>query len=150
MTLDKQLYDRARVGGDILSFCGRCKMELAHVVIAMVDAKAGRVMCKTCRAEHAHRAGEKTVSNRTRTSTPRVSKTVMLVSELWQKRLDERKNAQPIPYAPVQTFKQGDCINHAKFGLGCVEQVRMAGKILVLFRDGERLLVHSVPPPNAH
>ncbi len=143
-------YERPRVGGDVLCYCGKCKMELAHVVTAMVDTKPKRVICKTCRGEHGYKTGTGAVATRSGASgrpgrTARVPKTVILASELWQKRLDERKNSVPKSYSPQQAFCAGDCINHPKFGLGCVEEVRLAGKIIVLFRDGEKLLIHSLP-----
>ncbi|MBI1859730.1 MAG: hypothetical protein HYR96_02280 [Deltaproteobacteria bacterium] len=126
-------------------------MELAHVVMAMVDTKPKRVMCKTCRSEHAYRkgGGAPGPSRKRSPSSPRVPKTVILASELWQKRLDERKSGEPIPYVPTHLFAKGDCLNHPKFGLGCVEEVRLAGKIIVLFREGEKILIHSLPKPNA-
>lgn len=136
-----QVYDRARVGGDILCFCSRCKLSLAHVVTAMVEGRAKRVICKTCKSEHGYRAGG--VEGRITHRAALRQKTVILASEYWQTRINESKG-EPVPYAPTATFRKGDVMAHPKFGLGCVEEVRLSGKILVFFRDGEKILIHAL------
>lgn len=141
------LYDKPRVGGDILCFCSRCVMTLAHVVVAMADGRARRVICKTCKSEHSYRAGgsPKKINRSGGTCS---TKTTMLVVEFWQKKIDECKG-DPISYAPTKSFRKGDCLSHPKFGLGYVEKERLAGKILVFFRDGEKVLIHSHSKTNA-
>ncbi|MCB0416223.1 MAG: hypothetical protein KDD39_01150, partial [Bdellovibrionales bacterium] len=47
-------------------------------------------------------------------------------------------------YTPRTTFQSGDVIKHVKFGIGIVEEVRANGKIIVLFREGERMLIHAM------
>lgn len=144
MNAFEKLFDRPRVGGDILSYCGRCKMELAHVVVAMIDGRPKRVLCKTCRTEHNHRSASlASATGATRVRLPRQPRTVMLASELWQQKADARKS-QPLPYDVCHSYSTGQWIHHPKFGMGVVEEVRMAGKVLVLFHEGEKLLVHSL------
>lgn len=50
------------VGRDVVCFCGRCKLNLGHTVVT-VNSKSqpDRVMCNTCKSEHAFR-GSKSVS----------------------------------------------------------------------------------------
>ena len=45
-----------KVGGEIDAFCTRCRMTLAHTIMAMMGAKVARVQCNTCRGEHAYRS----------------------------------------------------------------------------------------------
>ena len=44
-----------KAGQDIDSYCGKCKMTLAHVIVAMEGTKVARAQCKTCYATHAYR-----------------------------------------------------------------------------------------------
>lgn len=50
------------VGRDVVSFCGRCKLNLGHTVVT-VNSKGqpDRVLCNTCKSEHAFR-GTKSVN----------------------------------------------------------------------------------------
>src|SRR3989338_816803 len=83
-------YDRPRVGGDILCLCTRCKMELAHVVMAMGDGRPKRVVCKTCKSEHSFRVnGHRSESARSTRPYRPVQKTSMLASQMWEKLLNE-------------------------------------------------------------
>lgn len=136
------LYDTPRVGGDVLSFCSKCQIELAHVVFSMVNGRPAKVICKTCKSQHRYKLSTMMGSPK----SPRVprQKTVRIsVSELWDKKLRESKG-EPIPYQPKGTFKLGDWIKHTKFGLGIIEEVKLDSKIIVLFREGEKTLVHGL------
>ncbi len=149
----RALYGPVKVGGDILSNCTKCKMELAHVVVAMVDGRAARVMCKTCKSTHNHRKGgssePRTVASRTAAGkAARVPVSVMRVAELWQKKVNESKASVPKTYQVSAVFIAGDAVEHPKFGLGIVEEIK-GGKMVVLFRDAERVLVHSLGSSNA-
>ena len=42
-------------GSDIDSKCGKCGMELAHVIIAMDGVRPAMVQCKTCQSKHKYR-----------------------------------------------------------------------------------------------
>ncbi|NBT58012.1 hypothetical protein EBT16_04430 [bacterium] len=136
------LYGPKKVGGDILAHCGKCKRELAHVIMAMVGTKPARVICKTCKSEHNYRSGERTVSKVPR--EPRATRTFVKNSEYWEQKMATKKQAPMRAYKTQELFKLGDVISHSKFGLGIVEEVKTNGKIVVLFRDEERVLVHGL------
>ena len=142
------LYGPPRVGGDILSHCTRCKMELAHVVVSMLNGRPARVICKTCKSTHNYKRGTQTdlIRSTSRPSKPRKSpqKTYMKVSEMWEQKMAAAKNAQVKPYSVKQVFTAGDVINHPNFGVGLVEEVKSNGKITVLFRNDEKVLVHGM------
>jgi len=40
-------------------------------------------------------------------------------------------------------FTEGDLINHPKFGLGCVENIKPPNKIEVRFQEGKKILLHN-------
>src|SRR5213592_3205939 len=43
-------------GGNVDSWCGKCKLVLAHTIEAMVGEKPARVHCNTCNAQHTYKA----------------------------------------------------------------------------------------------
>jgi hypothetical protein len=150
----RALYGTPKVGGDTLSYCTRCKMELAHVIVAMIDTKPAKVLCKTCRTQHNYRrtsesTGRTSASARSPRPTAKKSTSVIRVAELWEKRLSQKQEGEAKPYTVQKIFVLGDLLQHPKFGMGIVEEVKMNGKITVLFRDGERILVHSLGAGNA-
>lgn len=60
--------------------------------------------------------------------------------EGWQARL-EANELEPLLYAPSSNYEAGVAIEHHKFGLGFVTQVRDKRACTVLFRAGTRKLV---------
>jgi hypothetical protein len=147
----KSLYGPPKVGGDTLSFCSRCKMELAHVIASMVDGRPAKVICKTCKSQHNFkRIGDIGASKRSSSPGQRAASakryptaSAMRVAELWEQKMAENQLAPVKPYEVTLAYAKGDVIQHSKFGVGLVEEVR-GSKLIVLFRDAEKTLVHAV------
>lgn len=147
-----QLYGPPKTGGDCLAWCSKCKMELAHVIMSMVGPRPAKVICKTCRAQHNFKLapGSATPLLRSaRTGTRKTSEKAITikVSELWEKKMAERKSDAMKPYNVQHTFIVGDVIQHPNFGVGLVEDVKSNGKMTVLFREDEKTLVHGLVKP---
>jgi hypothetical protein len=139
-----QLYGPAKVGGDTLSFCTKCRMELAHVIVSMVDGKPSKVQCKTCKGFHKYKtSGNSTPVKRTGTRTA-APKQVIRVAEVWEQKMSQKSKADVTSYATNRKFAVGEVVQHPNFGLGIVEEVRTATKMAVLFREGEKILVHGL------
>lgn len=125
-------------------------MDLAHVIVSMLDGRPAKVICKTCRGQHNYKrsAGDLTGLSRaaSRPSTARkpTERTFVRVSEMWEKKMAEKKAAPMRQYNVQQSFAVGDVIQHPNFGVGLVEEVKRNGKITVLFRDDEKVLVHGL------
>lgn len=136
------LYGPPRVGGDTLSFCTKCRMELAHVIVSMLDGKPAKVQCKTCKGTHRYKtSGNATPVRRSGTSAP---KTVVRVAEIWEQKMSQKHKEDLIPYKANQRFAVGQVVQHPNFGVGIVEEVRSPTKMMVLFREGEKILVHGI------
>ncbi|MBW1799769.1 MAG: hypothetical protein JRJ85_03470, partial [Deltaproteobacteria bacterium] len=45
-----------KVSEDIVAYCTSCKMDLAHVIVALDGEKVKKVLCKTCNKEHVYKA----------------------------------------------------------------------------------------------
>lgn len=143
MRATPNLYGPPRVGGDALSYCTKCRMDLAHVIVSMVDGKPSKVECKTCRSTHRFKATGGPIGGppRTRNTAP---KTVIRAAELWEQKLAKKTEADAAPYQTTRRFNTGDVVKHPNFGMGIVEEIRSPTKIAVLFRDGEKILVHGM------
>ena len=137
------LYGTPKVGGDTLSYCTKCRMDLAHVIVSMVDTRPAKVVCKTCKSQHKYRHGLGVKAPTARSARNPSSKTTVRVAEMWEKKISEKNQSQQKNYSVDQTFLVGDVISHTQFGLGIVEEVRSSGKMMVMFRDSERVMIHG-------
>ena len=45
-----------RTAQDTLAYCGSCKMDLSHTIMAMQGDRVIRVQCRTCKKEHTYKA----------------------------------------------------------------------------------------------
>jgi hypothetical protein len=123
---------KLRPGDETDTYCGRCKAERAHQVVALnADGTPANVICRTCGGQHRFR--EKKES-----ATPAAGRKVRASAE-------PARDAPAGPvrhYSPKEVYAAGDWVDHPKFGQGKVTQAR-AGKIEVRFESGNRLLMHA-------
>ena len=122
-------------GGTIDSWCGKCKMILAHTIEAMVGSKPVRVHCNTCQSQHSYRATEpgKAGPRAGTGSRPARYKTLLSGSN----------PSEAKTYSPKDTYRAGDVLQHPMFGVGVTTAVKDVSKIEVLFESGSKLLVHG-------
>jgi hypothetical protein len=125
-----------RVGGTIDSWCGKCKLVLAHTIEAMVGDVPARVHCNTCNAQHSYKPHAVTPSKRPNSNVATASK------NRHEKMLRENKTT-PKVYSITERYAPGDVIQHKNFGLGITTAVRDDNKIEVRFESGPKLLVHD-------
>lgn len=131
------------VGKDVLSYCTKCKLNLAHTIVAMKDTKhIAKVKCNTCLTIHAYKDPSQSTANKTRTKkTSAAPSKVISVSDLWMESMSNtHKKSQP--YTIKGSFVAGDIIDHSKFGPGIVQKV-VDDKIEVVFRHEIKLLIHQ-------
>jgi DNA-directed RNA polymerase subunit M/transcription elongation factor TFIIS len=127
-------------GKEILSFCKKCNLKLAHIIVTMKDSiSPGKVQCKTCHASHAYKANATTPR---KTSTRSTEKNEVPVEQVWQNAMDRAK-ADPKPYSIREKFQVGDIIDHKKFGTGIVQSNLSAAMIEVLFKNEIKTLIHN-------
>lgn len=129
-------------GDDIASYCTKCRLNLEHIIIAMVGDKIVKVKCKTCGSSHNLRSGDsaKTRSSARGTeSAVRRPDRVQTVEAHWETLIAGKEGRQK-PYLMDGSFTAGDIIAHSVFGLGIVQKI-YSKKCAVLFRDKERMLV---------
>ncbi|HEX8423382.1 MAG TPA: hypothetical protein VF634_08220 [Pyrinomonadaceae bacterium] len=128
------MLKKIRLGDDVHSYCGRCKEERMHQVVALhSDGRAERVTCNYCQSTHRYRDPEAKAAVKTR-------RTTAASSSGEKERAASNKPARP--YSPQESYAAGDKITHTKFGEGSVVEARQ-GKIDVRFGRETRTLLHA-------
>ncbi|RKH63385.1 hypothetical protein [Corallococcus aberystwythensis] len=137
-----------KVGGEVDAQCTRCKMNLAHTILAMVGPKIVRVRCNTCGGDHAFRGTAGLTDRPTKTAatrapraasgTTRAEKVVISFDD----QLAGKDIASAPKYSPKDTYKVDQVIHHPTFGVGLVTAVR-GDKVDLTFRSDTKTLVHG-------
>lgn len=151
-----------RAGGEVDSWCTKCKLVLNHRIIAMVGGTPVRVECSTCSSHHNFRArapGDKAPSTSTRStgssssssSGPRSTRgptkaqqAVMDRERMWEKSVSGKGVNEFRPYRVSEIFNEGDLVRHSKFGDGVVLRIIEQKKVEILFKDETRTLAQAL------
>jgi hypothetical protein len=142
----KPLGPKIRVGGDIDAWCTRCKRQASHTVLAMDGGEPVRVMCASCKSQHNYRAERikpKSTGSRKRSAAAKKSAPRPSPAGAWEQAKKDKDLEKLRAYNPKETYLIDQVIQHAKFGIGVVLEVRQGGKITVIFEDDTRTLVHD-------
>jgi hypothetical protein len=138
-----------QAGDEVDSTCTKCKLLLAHTIVAMNGDRIAKVKCNTCGGVHAYRAppspSEATAKKRRAERAASVAaadkvKTTPSEFEAFTKGKDLSK---AVKYSTKMQFGVGDAIDHATFGIGIVTELREGNKAQIAFRDGGRILVYG-------
>lgn len=139
-------------GSDIDAYCTKCKLTLAHVVVAMTATRVVKVECKTCRGIHAYR---KTAASSSATRTPKAPKSTTSAStrkasraaaaaENNYERLTKGQDmSQAQRYRTSMLYNEGEFVDHPSFGMGMVVKLLSDNKIEVAFPVGAKVLIHG-------
>lgn len=131
---------KPQAGADIDAYCSRCKLVLAHVIIALRGSRPAKVECKTCKGVHAYR--EEAPSPRSvRRSTARDSAAASQAA--YDSMLAGKDISRAAKYRANETFDLEDVLDHKSFGIGVVTRVLADNKIEVAFANGPKVLVHG-------
>ncbi len=133
-------------GDEVDSYCTSCKIVLAHRVVAVVEGKPEKVICKTCNRRHKYRPNlpksrMKKISKEPGTKKPRRTRRTKDPAIIWEELLTERGEAEAKLYSMDGIFEQNDIIEHKKFGRGLVKEIFVEGKMEVVFKEGAKLMV---------
>ena len=136
-----------RPGGTIDSWCGKCKLMLAHTIEAMVGDKPARVHCNTCKSQHSYKAHppntttrqprQRDAAGQPESQPPRTR------TSRYQSLLKAKNTAVAKIYSQKDKYEQGDVLEHPTFGRGVATAIKDGSKIEVLFESGSRTLVHG-------
>ncbi len=150
------MLETFRTGGDCDAWCTRCKMDLAHTIVAMVSGSPVLVKCNTCDGQHKYRppkSGPKAPAaprgkvRRRGGSTGAASGSTsgadrpVAVTARWLALCEERAGERPRAYNIREAYAAQEIVDHRKFGLGFVLEELPENRMRVLFRDAERTLI---------
>lgn len=152
--------DSVRPGGEIDAYCTSCKADRRHRIIALVGSTPKKVECLSCKGHHLYRPTEAQKAakaahkraSKSEPSTPRLGKSAAAAPKrreedlvaVWEKAITGRAFDAFKPYRITIALVKGDLVRHAKFGEGVVAEVVDANKCEILFKDGVKMLAHSI------
>jgi hypothetical protein len=128
------------VGGYIDAWCTKCKLELGHTIVAIVDDFPKKVKCNTCQGQHNYKTKPAERSRTKAAGTARKRKAKESTYEKYLALLKEADVANVKKYGMKDNFEKDQVIDHTKFGTGIVTAVINPNKIEILFKDGTKLL----------
>ena len=131
---------KTTVGSQVEAYCTKCKLVLAHIVTAMDGAKPRRVRCNTCKGEHNYRATKPVPKAPSKKTEKKAKAAPKKTRQTWEEVMGEASAKPHKKYSMSGSFAEGDWIEHATFGLGCVQAFIAPNKITVRFADSTRTL----------
>jgi hypothetical protein len=150
-----------RAGGEVDSWCTKCKLVLNHRIIALVGATPARVECSTCGSHHNFRArapGDKgpssgatsrpaagtSAGSRSGRGPTKAQQVVLDRERSWEKAVNGKAVGDFRAYRVSEIFEEGDLVRHSKFGDGIVTRLLEGKKVEILFKDDARTLAHGL------
>jgi hypothetical protein len=135
-------------GEEIITYCGACKLELRHVIVAHKSGNSGtiaKVRCNTCNSIHAYR-GKPEAKRLVRSGDAPVRERARIIplEVEWREQLKSKENLPSLPYAPTREFKVGEILEHPQFGCGVVRAMKDGNKFEALFQHDIKVLVHKL------
>ncbi len=148
MALRKSSYKAGdEVDAKCLASCGK-NLVLGHVVVAMVGDKIVKVKCNTCEKEHSYRApdspSEATARRRRaeRKASAKDANALPSASD-YEGLVKGHDLSKAEKYSPKMALDTHSVIDHPKFGLGLVTDLKEGNKAQVAFPDGGKILVYG-------
>lgn len=134
-----------RVAEEIVAYCTSCRMDLRHVICAIDGERIVRVLCKTCKKEHAYRRPKQVGALLTKKKAKGKTSTRKSRSAFaeWEKAMETCKDRPGKSYTLEGAFEEGDKVDHGTFGMGLVRKLIRPKKMEVLFEEGIKILVRS-------
>src|SRR5580658_6787387 len=154
-----------RAGGEVDSYCTKCRLVLNHRIIAMMGSAPKKVECSTCGSHHLYRPhppGERSAAStqtghngsaRAGVSEPRAARTSHVTraeaarqdrEKTWEKATNGHALTDFKRYNVGATFREGDLVRHSKFGDGVVTRIVDMSKVEVMFKDETRMLAQGL------
>lgn len=131
------------VGKEVLSYCNKCKLTLAHLIVTMKsDTSIGKVQCKTCNGTHAYKDPSNVKASKTKGGKKAKKSAQDSIADIWMEKVAS-SSSKSQKYSLKQKFELGDIIDHPKFGPGIIDKLIDADKIQVIFRHDIKTLIHN-------
>jgi len=122
-------------------------MDLVHTIVTVQGDKVVRLLCRTCKKEHAFRPSSQPKASSTRRraagGTPRL-KARSSVAE-WEDTMERLRGLPAKPYALDGLFDAGEKVEHPVLGPGIVKKLIEPDKMEVLFKEEIKILARGCP-----
>src|SRR5829696_6564286 len=100
---------KLRPGDDTDTYCGRCKAERTHQVVALnADGTPATVICRTCRGQHRYHVKKDATAPRREGSTRAGRKSAETARDT--------PTGPARPYSPKEVYAAGEWVDHPTFG----------------------------------
>jgi hypothetical protein len=141
-----------KAGQEIDAWCTRCKLDLTHRIVAVVDGKPVKVECRTCYSIHMYRAPKHAPSAIAPRAASSASPTASAPPRAVARKpipedhmaLVPPSGATIHPYRMTERFMKDQWLRHKTFGVGLVVNELGSDKIEVRFDGGTKVLVHGM------
>jgi uncharacterized C2H2 Zn-finger protein len=139
--------EEARMEGQtVVSYCGKCKIDRLHTVVAMDGETMVKVKCGTCEKIHKVREAPDPAKGPAKGREARkaaLPPTDAAVSQfVWETCLAEAKGAHT-PYSKDTRYSVGDVVDHHAFGTGVVLKLHPNNRCDMIFKDGKRRMLSA-------
>ena len=126
------MIKKTNVADEVDAYCTKCKLDLAHRVIAMVEGRVHKVECLTCGGHHLYRAPRsQSGASRTRAATKRgtatrgkkaaaATRAAAERHQQWEQAIMGRPADAFTTYSMRAVLSEGELVRHGKFGDGVV------------------------------
>ncbi|MGH7751194.1 MAG: hypothetical protein ACREN5_00120, partial [Gemmatimonadales bacterium] len=114
--------DLGELGSEVEAYCQKCRTEGPHTVITRYEDEVRQVQCGTCGHVHAYKpARPEPTEEEVVEASPGRRRTVKKLN--WDEAMRHLGTARPRPYTFRETYRQGEFLDHPKFGKGYVNDV---------------------------
>jgi hypothetical protein len=132
------MLERNTAGKNIESYCGRCKLNLDHTIMAMDGDAIAKVRCKTCGSSHKF-INPGTPQRMRKAGVKKGAGEAATAEIIWETSLASARGREA-EYSMVVKYRIGDIVNHHTFGKGIVTKL-YSNRCEMLVKDKERLMV---------
>ena len=132
--------DPHTAGATLTSYCPKCKLSLAHTIVAMDGERIAQVTCTTCGSRHPFKRPADAPKSRV-SRAKKGAGTPPSVAARWEARITAASGEEHV-YTMAATYRIGDIVLHEQFGKGVVLKLSTR-KCTVLFQDKERLMASA-------
>lgn len=146
------------VGRDCDAWCTRCKMDLAHTIVAIAGGLPVQVKCNTCNGFHKYRMtkGQREAASAKKKAAPQRRSAPEATNRRTERARAGGGGATEVRYAQLleglvgqeeraynvrDSYEPHDVLAHPTFGIGVVLEALAGNRMRVLFADSERVLI---------
>jgi hypothetical protein len=136
--------DVGELGSEVEAYCQKCRTDGPHTVITRYEDEVRQVQCGTCGHVHVFKPARPEPTEEDLPDAAAGGSRRRQVKKLsWDEAMRSPASNKAKAYGFRDAYRQGDYLDHPKFGKGYVNEVVDDTKIEAVFKDGARVLIHN-------